>query len=351
LGPVVEFLANRYGKNAVINGETLIEPDPAGLLPTERYINDRVKAAAASLGGESRILMMPNVRWAQDEQEKPDVEGHQELAREMLGLTDGQVVFDAAAVWNKEHASITTILRLAGLDNIAWGFDARKMVTLLVDRFVQDVAGKYVFHVSGTKADKMELTLDLLTNDNISDILVSGNIANGLMQAQGRPVGAAAGTYGEKELKQAGKVIKHPRFMQIVSLPDDFMIARPDGSERRYLPPGETIPDGFRQFDVGKITADKYAKIMAGAKRAINSGVAGAFDLEKDPFEEGTKMVLKGFAQAEESINLGGDGGIAAKKYLSPAELAHVEVLIAGGSFLYAMAHRTFPVAEVFLGK
>src|SRR3989338_75243 len=349
LNLVADFLAEKYGRDTVINGESLITPDENGFLPTEQYINKAVREAAVGLGGKARILLMPNVRWAAYEQAKPTDPGHQALAQAMLGLSDGFAVFDAAAVWNKEHASFTTMLRLAGLNNIAWGFHAHEMAELLVRRFTGDIPRPYVLHISGTKADKMGYILDFLGNPQIDSILVSGNIANGLMEVLGRSVGAAAGTYGAPELEKARRIVNHPRFGGAVSLPVDFIIARPDGSDRRDLAQGEIIPEGFRQFDIGRETASLYAKILATAGLAVNSGVPGAFDFGNPPFEEGTKVVLPGFARAKQSINLGGDGGIAAEKYLAPEELALTEVLVAGGSFLHAMAHQTFPVAEVFL--
>jgi phosphoglycerate kinase len=351
LKPVAEFLADKYGRDMVVNGEDLITPDPHRFLQTDQYINGALKAAAKDLGNNGRMLLAPNVRWARYEQEKPEVIEHQELAQEMLGLTGGLVVFDAAAVWNKEHASITSLLRQAGLYNIAWGSHAQKMVTLLVNKFTGEIPRPYVLHISGTKADKMGYILDFLGNVTIDNILVSGNIANGLMQAMGKPVGAAAGTYQEKDLAKAAKVVAHPRFAEVVELPQDFMIAKPDFSDRRYLGKGEPIPEGYRQFDIGNEAAELYAGRLAAAGLAVNSGVPGAFDIKgADPFEEGTRTVLKGLAKAKKSINLGGDGGIAANHYLTPEELEHIEVLVAGGSFLHGMAHRNFPVAEVFLG-
>lgn len=319
-----------------------------GLLSTYEYLNPAVEIAVSNLGPSQRIFLLENVRLAKAEKTDPNSAEYQELTKKILSLSDGIVIFDAAAVWDKEHASITGILRQAGIDNIAWGFHARQQIEELI-RLMTDPTRPFVFHISGTKPEKLKAILGLLDNPRVDQILVSGNIANALIEAEGIGVGKATGEYA-KHQETINQIVRHPRYDDVVSFPEDVVMAEPDRldlAEEMHLG-NFYIPDGYRAFDIGPETAKKYAQILAGAGLAINAGPAGAFDLPEHPFVDGTRTVMQGLAQAGQPIILGGEGGVAANQLLTAEETAKIDIRVVGGAFLRSMAG-TFPVAEAFL--
>jgi len=322
LRPVYDFLASHYGAHGVAFAGDTTSPT-----------------------GPSRITLMENVRFAPAEKISPDEPAYQELVRSLLGLCDGRVIYEAAAVWDKHHASITGILRTAGLNNIAWGFHAHKEIIKSVHSFTGETPRPYVVHVSGEKPEKIKAIGGLLDNPRVDSVLVAGKLANAFLEAQGIPVGEATGSY---DLEMVRAIMAHPRFKDIVSLPTDFVIAQPDSPDREVVGLNGIRP-GFRQFDIGPETARNYVRILAEAQTAVSSGTAGAFDLKRNPFEDGTRTVLQGFTQAQNKIVLGGDGGRAARRYLSAKQLEEIDVNVGGGSILHFMAFQTCPVAEVFL--
>ncbi|MFH1684260.1 MAG: phosphoglycerate kinase [Candidatus Margulisiibacteriota bacterium] len=349
LRPVAEYVADIYPSAGVVFAGDAVDPVEGRLFATDEFVNSAVQAMANDLNdhASSRIMLMENVRLAKSEQLDPRSQAYQQFTDALLDLSDGLVVFDAAAVWDKSHASITGILERAGQNRIAWGFHAHQQITELTESFTGELPAPCVIHISGTKPEKIKAIGGFLDNESVTSILVSGNLANGFLEAKDVPVGEAAGIY---DLKLIKKIIARDRFQSVVHLPTDFVIARPDGSDRQTITLASSgIPEGFRQFDIGSETAISYADILSQAALAMNSGTAGAFDLKVNPFEDGTRTIFQGFARAARKTILGGDGGIAAKKYLTAEQLRDIDINVGGGSILHFLAFQTCPVAEVFV--
>ncbi len=361
--PVQQYIAGKYTQHGILFAGNAVPAVEGRLLTTEEYISTGVREMAQGLGIESgnRGLYLRNVRHAAGEKLAPDTPGHKALADAHLSLTDGIVVFEAAAVWDKWHASITGTLIKAGPNNIALGFDTYNQAKSLINEFLFDVPRPYVLHISGTKPEKLEAILYLLDNLLVDKILVSGNIANALLEAQGISVGLAEGRY-KKNQDVVRQIIQHARFKEVVELPSDVVIASPDviienpdksNTDEVRLSTSSGIPAGFQAYDIGQDTGSSFAQILRGANTAVNAGTAGMVDFKPNAklFAAGSTAVFNGLHQATKPIILGGDGGIAARLLLSTEDAAKIDIRAVGGSFLRAMAWRTFPVAEVFLGQ
>jgi phosphoglycerate kinase len=170
-------------------------------------------------------------------------------------------------------------------------------------------------------------------------VLIGGAMCFPFFKAQGHEIGDSlceeAGVGPASKLLDAEKL----------ELPDDLVAGREfkADTERRELD-GVDVPVGWMGLDVGEVTAERYAKVIADAGTVFWNGPMGAFELE--PFAGGTRRVAEAIAQAPGTTVVGGGDSAAALARFGLADrVDHLST--GGGASLELVEGKPLPGVEV----
>src|SRR5690606_3855429 len=161
---------------------------------------------------------------------------------------------------------------------------------------------------------KVSTKLDLLNFllEKVDVLVTGGAMANTLLLAEGKEVGAAL---VERDMVEAALAVLDKAKGKTLILPLDAVVAEklePGVSTRTVAV--DAVPAGTMILDVGPATVAEIAKRLAAAKTLVWNGPLGAF--ETKPFDAGTVAVAKEVAALTRSGKLlsvaGGGDTVAA---------------------------------------
>ncbi|MDP9366886.1 MAG: phosphoglycerate kinase [Chloroflexota bacterium] len=279
------------------------------------------------------LLLVENVRFeAGEERNDPD------FARALARLGD-VFVNDAFGTAHRAHASTVGVATL--LPPYAGLLMERELEVL--GRLLERPERPFVAILGGAKvSDKLGVMLHLL--DQVDGLLVGGGMANTFLLAQGRDVGASL---AEQDLQvQAREILSQAAAKGVdLALPVDVIVAptlEGDGAVRDI----ESIPADQAIFDIGPITAERFAGYIARAATVVWNGPMGVF--ERPAFASGTEAVARAVASAQATTVVGGGDSIAAIERLGLADqIDHVST--GGGASLELLEGRDLPGVAVLL--
>ncbi len=301
-----------------------------------QYAPDVVGPEAQRLASDLKpgdLLLVENVRFeAGEERNDPD------FARALARLGD-VFVNDAFGTAHRAHASTVGVATL--LPAYA-GFLMERELEVL-GRLLERPERPFVAILGGAKvSDKLGVMLHLL--DQVDGLLVGGGMANTFLLAQGRDVGASL---AERDLQvQAREILSQAAAKGVnLVLPVDVIVApslEEDGAVRDI----ESIPADQAIFDIGPITADRFANYIARAATVFWNGPMGVF--ERPAFAAGTEAVARAVASAQATTVVGGGDSIAVIERLGLADqIDHVST--GGGASLELLEGRDLPGVAVLL--
>ena len=292
--------------------------------PQVRSGADRLKAGS--------VLVLENTRW-----ERGETRNDPQLAEELASLAD-VFVNDAFGSAHRAHASTAGVAE--HLPSAAGLLLEREVITLR--GIVESPERPLVVVLGGAKvSDKIALIDRFL--DTADTLLIGGAMCFSFFRAQGRSTGDSL--VEEEGVELARKALEgiEKRRCRLL-LPLDLVLGDSfdEAAERRELE-GTEIPDGWMGLDVGRRTAEAYAREVAAAGTVFWNGPMGAFELE--PFASGTRAVAEAVAAAPGTTVVGGGDSAAALAEFGLAErVTHLST--GGGAALELLEGKRLPGVE-----
>ena len=263
------------------------------------------------------VLVLENTRW-----ERGETRNDPALARELAALGDAYVN-DAFGSAHRAHAStagVTEYLRPA----VAGLLLEREVTTLR--GLVEAPERPLVVVLGGAKVtDKIALIERFL--DTADTLLIGGAMCFSFFRAQGRPTGDSLVEPEGVELARRALEKSESSRCRLL-LPIDLVLGnRFEADADRREQEGTEVPDGWMGLDIGRRTAEAYAREIAQAGTVFWNGPMGAFELA--PFAEGTRVIAEAVAEAPGTTVVGGGDSGAALHQFGLAE--RVDWLSTGG--------------------
>jgi phosphoglycerate kinase len=279
------------------------------------------------------VLVLENTRF-----EPGETKNDPELSRELASLAEAYVD-DAFGSAHRAHAStvgVTEFLRPA----VAGHLLEREVTTL--EGLVEGPERPLVVVLGGAKVtDKIGLIERFM---EIADaILIGGAMCFAFFKAQGKPTGDSLVHADGVEVARSLLERAESAGCRLM-LPLDLVLGRSFDvdTERREID-GTDVPDGWMGLDVGRATAEAYAREIAKAGSVFWNGPMGAFELE--PFAAGTRTVAEAVASAAGTTVVGGGDSAAALAEFGLADrVTHLST--GGGASLELLEGKKLPGVE-----
>jgi len=303
-------------------------------------------AEMASLLKEGELLLLENVRFHKQEDDKKDTEGRKSFARQLASLAD-VYVNDAFGTAHREHASTANI---ASFLPSACGFLMEKEIAFL-GKAVHDPHRPLTAILSGAKiSDKIPIINNLL--QKADNIIIGGGMAYTFFKAMNLNTGSSLvdaeliETCRDFLSRSGGKII----------LPVDNMISgKFDFGSMQCVEPlslcGQSIPDGKMGLDIGSETIKKFKDIILKSKTIVWNGPMGVFecaDTAKGTFAV-AEILAAATANGATTIIGGGDSASAVKKAGLRDKMSHVST--GGGASLEFLEGKELPGVAVLPDK
>jgi phosphoglycerate kinase len=284
---------------------------------------------------EAKLVMLENVR-LDDETEKD--EGKREAFAKVLAEYGGVYVNDAFAACHREHATISELPKLMPVK--AAGLLLQKEIEALKPLLEGDVEHPFTIIVAGAKIDtKIGVIQQFL--DSADHFLVGGGIANTFLFAEGFDV--ADSLYEEDKMEIAQEIA-----MQLdgkedgLVIPTDVICADEIGENVATVDiPVEDVMGDMKILDIGKQSAERFAKIISNSKTVIWNGPVGL--TEFSPFQGGSKTIAEALVAADATTIVGGGESVGVINTLgiSHDEFSHVST--GGGAMLEYLSGKELP--------
>ena len=349
--PTITNVLERGGKVILMShlGRPKDAPDPkytlrpaaerlAELLPGIKVefatdtVGEDAQAKVTALG-EKSVVVLENLRFQPGEKK-----GDEEFASKLAAFAD-VYVNDAFGTCHRTDASMFAVPNaMVGKPRVC-GFLVEKEIKYLTDA-ISSPQRPFVAILGGAKvSDKIMVIKNLL---GICDkVLIGGAMAYTFSLAQGGKIG---GSLVEEDKVELAKELLAEGGEKLI-LPEDVHCGDAFSADcNKTIVPSGQIPDGYEGLDIGPKTAEKYAKIIAGAKTVVWNGPMGVSEMP--PFDFGTKTVAQAVADSGAvSIIGGGDSAAAIQKLGFADKVSHVST--GGGASLEMLEGKKFKAVEV----
>lgn len=302
------------------------------------------KAATTLKPGE--VLLLENLRYEKAENSKEPKE-REAFAKELASFAD-IYVNDAFTNCHRDHASMTGI---PGILPSFMGLELAEEVSHL-SKVVDDPRRPVTLIVSGAKMEtKVPVIEQYLTRGD--DILLGGCIANTFIAARGFEVGSSK--YEEEQMEKAQEMMLEAEKEELadIHVPRDAVVAtEPSESAEKLDLPLENIAGDMMILDIGKVTIERYGKIIAKSGTIIWNGPLGMAELNR--FSHGTKRVAEAIraatAKGAVSIVGGGDTLDFHARYRYPMD-CYTFVSTGGGAMLDFLSGAELPALKALAKK
>ena len=281
------------------------------------------------------ILMLENVRY-----ERGETQNDPDLVSALAELAD-LYVNDAFGTAHRAHASTEGVAhRLPCAAGRLMETEVRVLSSI-----IDQPAPPLVAVLGGAKvSDKIGVVARFL---ELADVLcIGGAMSFPFLAAQGHTIGASLCAEADLEPARRALAIASESRCRL-ELPQDLTAATssPDGANPVALD-GVDIPDGWTGLDIGRRTAERYAREIAGAGTVFWNGPMGRFELA--PFADGTRTVAQALADASATTVVGGGETVEAlRRYELEDRVTHVST--GGGATLELLEGRELPGVQALL--
>lgn len=306
-----------------------------------KYVDDVVgkqaqNAIKALKSGE--VLVLGNVRSLPYEQSKGSPEEHSktEFVQNLAPLAD-VFINDAFAAAHRAHVSMVGFT--AVLPSAAGRIMERELKAL--GKVLESPEKPSVFVIGGAKGDdSLDISRFVLKNDIADYVLTGGVIGHLFLVATGVDMGKGNMDFLEKkELMGLVPGIKElmKQYPGAIIVPIDLAM---EVSNKRKEITVDELPTDNLIFDIGTMTANKFASIILKAKTIVVSGPVGVF--ENPEFKKGSQIVLEAVADSEGYSLVGGGHTVAAVEKLGLADkMSYVST--AGGALIEFLMGKQLP--------
>ena len=349
--PTIEYLLAQSAKVVILShlgrpkGQTV---DALSLAPVAKRLAELLNrpvnflasrdpaevSRAVSEAPANSVTLLENVRFDPRETSK-DPSEREALAREWAQWAEF-FVSDGFGVVHRSQASVTEI---AALVPSAAG--------LLVEResgvfaaILDAPARPSTVILGGSKVgDKLGVIESLLPR--VDNLLIGGGMAYTFLLAQGKEVG--------QSLQQPDFVEDVRAFMAQATelgvrllLPVDFVVADSfDAKAKTQIVSADSIPADWMGLDIGPLTRQEYADVIAQSATVVWNGPMGVFEME--PFAGGTLAIAQAMAESGAYTVIGGGDSAAAVRVLEVDETKFDHISTGGGASLEFLEGKTLP--------
>jgi phosphoglycerate kinase len=296
-------------------------------------VGDAVQSLVQRLA-PADVLLLENVRY-----EPGETKNDPDLAASLAKLADAYVD-DAFGAAHRAHASTEGVARL--VPERAAGFLLEREVKEL-SKVLDDPARPLVAVLGGAKVSDKIAVIDRFLQ--LADtLLIGGAMCFPFLAAQGHSVGASLCAPEDVELARQTLADDDAARAEL-RLPLDLVIGDrldPDAEVRTI--DGLEVPESWMGLDIGKRTADAYARVIERGGTVFWNGPMGAFELA--PFASGTYAVAEAVAAAPGTTVVGGGDSVAALRGFGLTDkVTHVST--GGGASLELIEGKKLPGVEV----
>jgi phosphoglycerate kinase len=291
-------------------------------------IGDEATRACAS---DAKVVVLENLRFEPGEESNDPA-----FADELASLAD-VYVNDAFGSSHRAHASVVGVAeRLAS----AAGLLLEREVEV-IGGLLRDPERPFVTVLGGAKvSDKLGVIDNLL--ERVDSICVGGAMAFTLLTARGDDVGRSP--IEEDRVGEVTNVLSRAEERGVeILLPTDVVAA--ESAEPGSPHDTVALDDiGDRMgVDIGPLTAEAFARSLAGARTVLWNGPMGIFEI--DEYSTGTKAVAEALAGATKSgaftVVGGGDSAAALRELGMTESASHVST--GGGATLEFLEGKDLP--------
>jgi phosphoglycerate kinase len=288
---------------------------------------------------DGEVALLENIRFDPRETSKAEAE-RASLAKDLAALAEA-FVSDGFGVVHRKQASVYDVAKLlpayAG-DLVLAEVEVLKKLTGAPERPSVVVLG-------GSKvSDKLAVIESLLPK--VDRLLVGGGMCFTFMAAEGLGVG---GSLLEGDMIDTCKKLLSESGEKIM-LPADVVIAdrfAADADTETVL--AADIREGWMGLDIGPITAERYAGVLADARTVFWNGPMGVFEMA--PFAEGTRAVAQSIVDSPAYSVVGGGDSAAAVRALGLPEDGFSHISTGGGASLEFLEGKELPGVAVLEEK
>lgn len=296
-------------------------------------IGDRARSAvaAAHSDGGSRIVLLENLRFHQEEEKNDEA-----FAGRLAELAD-VYVNDAFGAAHRAHASVAAIVhhvKAAGA-----GLLMEKELQYL-GMALGDPERPFVGVLGGAKvSDKIEVIESLL--DRVDRLLIGGAMAYTFFKSLGMPVGHSLVEDDKQDAARAIMSHAQTRGVQLC-LPVDHVVADEiaDGISTTTMKVSDQAIGDRMGLDIGPETVRLYTDLLRDARTVVWNGPMGVFEVAA--FATGTMAVAHAVADVKGTTIIGGGDSVAAVNEAGVADrITHIST--GGGASLEFLAGQTLP--------
>lgn len=321
--------------------QTLVPDVP--LTHCSQTVGTEVEHAVNNLKKGS-ILYLENVRFSADEEGSPAQQ--KAFGRRLASLADVYVNEAFASCHEYEEASTCAVARL--LPAFA-GIQLQKEAENL-SKVTEDPKRPLVLIISGAKMEtKIPVIERFLARGD--DILLGGCIANTFIAARGFDVGTSKFDATLVERAQELMLEAEKTEKADIHLPHDVVVASSLEENAQKLDlPVEDIEGDMSILDIGKVTVERYRKLIAKAETIVWNGPVGYYEVNR--FSHATKRIAEAVAEATKkgaiSIIGGGDTIDFHTRYGYPLDV-YTFVSTGGGAMLEFIGGKKMPALAALL--
>lgn len=303
-------------------------------------IGDEAKAAIEQVE-EGQVLLLGNVRSIDSESKTLPMAEHAEgeIVKALAPLFDCYVC-DAFGAAHRSQAS------LVGFDAVLPSASGRLMAKEMyaLETIFNAPRRPSVFILGGAKFDDVPHMIDRVLGSGRADtVIVVGLAGNAFLASRGVDIGDASRAPLQEDLtpenfENAQKVMV--KYGARIILPSD--VAVEVGGKRVSINVGD-MADAPAALDIGDESAEKFRKVIEGAKTTFMSGPAGMF--EKPGFDKGTRSIMQAMVDSGGLAVLGGGHTSAAAERFGLADsMSYVST--GGGALETFLLGDPLPVIE-----
>ena len=313
LKPVADYLTNALGRNI-------------------RLVDDYLQHAPEMSDGD--VVLLENVRFNPGEKANDET-----LSRQYARLCDVYVM-DAFGTAHRAQASTYGAGQFAPIacagPLLAGELDALKKALDNPERPMTAIVG-------GSKVSTKLTVLESLSKV-VDQLIPGGGIANTFIAAAGYNVGKSL---VEIELiPEAKRLIEQAKTQsKDIPVPTDVVCGKEFSEQAEaVIKSVEDVADDDMIFDIGPVTAARFAEIMQQSATVVWNGPVGVFEF--DQFGEGTKTLALAIADSNAfSIAGGGDTLAAVDKYNIADRVSYIST--GGGAFLEFLEGKPLPAVTM----
>ncbi len=304
------------------------------LLETDvKYATDTIGESAKQIVNDlenGQVALLENLRF--DDREKKN---DPEFAKALAEFAD-VYVDDAFGAAHRAHASVVGVPAL--VDEKAAGLlMAREVETL--GQLLDEPKKPFVAILGGAKvSDKIAVIENLLPR--VDEILIGGAMAYTFIKAIGGNVGNSR--VEDDMIDTCIDIIKKAESQGVtIHLPsDNRTVTDFDADAEIEIESSREISADREGLDIGPVSADAFARLIAKAGTVLWNGPMGVFEFDR--FAEGTKVVAQAVADCDGfTVIGGGDSAAAVRKFGLADKIDHVST--GGGASLEFLEGKDLP--------